>query len=227
MMSRLPSEPLQLSCKQVRQVDQIAIENVGMPGLVLMENAGRGVAQLIAAKSSTSDQEILIACGSGNNGGDGFVIARHLDNFGYRVNVMVCGDQDDIRGDAAANLHWLEYTNAKVFRFDEWNASDEPTWVVDALLGTGSRGPLREPYASCVARLNQHPNAKRIAVDLPTGVNADTGEIHDEAFRADFTATFVAIKPGLLEPTARPFVGELHLVDIGVPQQVIDQVRVS
>jgi len=195
-----------------------------MPGLVLMENAGRGVAQLIAAKSSSKQQEILIACGRGNNGGDGFVIARHLDNFGHRVSVIVCGDRDDIHGDAAANLNWLTYTNVKVFRFDQWNESGETTWIVDALLGTGSRGALREPYASCVARLNEHQNAKRIAVDLPTGVNADSGEIHGEAFRADFTATFVAIKPGLLEPATKPYVGELHVIDIGVPQHVMDQV---
>ncbi len=206
----------------IRAIDRVAIEELELPGIVLMENAGRGIADLIGQRGN--GQRVLLACGPGNNGGDGFVAARHLDNRGFVVHVLLTCEPARLRGDALANFRWLSETNVELRSCpangsvpNEFTADD---WIVDALLGTGVHGPPRPPLGALIQDLNRLPG-RRLAVDLPSGLDADLGTPSADTFRAERTGTFVAAKPGLITPQARPFVGELQIIDIGVPQQIL------
>ena len=216
-----------LSRSEVREVDRQAIEELKMPGLVLMENAGRGCVDVLQSLGVRGP--VLLACGKGNNGGDGFVIARHLDNAGISVHVALLCAADELQGDAAANYEWLQETAVERFTIDapdfQENLRDVASrceWVIDALLGTGATGSPRSPYAEVISHLNEIP-ARRLAVDLPSGLDCDTGQAGKPTFKADRTCTFVAIKPGLMADEARSFVGIIHVVDIGVPGRLISR----
>lgn len=219
-----------LTREQIRQVDQRAINQVGMSGLVLMENAGRGVADTLSQLGVTGP--VAICCGKGNNAGDGFVIARHLENRRISVDVYLTSPSDELSGDARTNFQILKHTSATVHGPESdpsWQSCREKQlgraeWIVDALLGTGARGNPRPPMDTWVRLMNAAPAAK-MAIDVPSGLDCDTGRASADTFRADHTCTFVAVKPGLLHPEARPFVGVLHVVDIGVPRSVCDAVR--
>jgi NAD(P)H-hydrate epimerase len=215
------SEMAVLTCEQVRRVDQIAIERFGVAGVVLMENAGRGCADLLCQLGCRGP--VLVLCGAGNNAGDGFVIARHLAVRGIAAACALAADPTRLCGDAAINFQILDKLGLPWFRADDAAATarlDEALrtaeWIVDALLGTGATGPPRPPFARLIELANQSP-ARRFAVDLPSGLDGDTGRACEPTFRAAYTATFVAAKPGLLLPTAAPYVGQLHLLDIGLP----------
>lgn len=215
-----------LNRQQSREVDRRAIEEFGMLGLVLMENAGRGVADRLA--NCGAKGPVLIACGRGNNGGDGFVIARHLDAQGLDVHVAVWGREDDYRGDAASNLAILRRAGLPVEFFEtvppaSWWLQQAPVdWIVDALLGTGSVGAPRPPLDGVIQQLNAL-GKPILAVDIPSGLDCDTGEASEPTIRAVETCTFVAAKPGLLVPQAQPYVGRLTVLPIGVPKQLLDE----
>ena len=215
-----------LTCEQVRQVDRLAIDELGMSGLVLMENAGRGIVELLMREQATG--RALICCGRGNNAGDGFVIARHLDLRGWQVEVLCWVDPERLEGDARANYSLLQSTDVVVqiatgSEAMEFPAQDESVdWVIDALLGTGARGAPRPPLDRAIHAMNRL-RARRLAVDLPSGLDADAGQPTDPTFRADWTCTFVAAKPGLLTAQAAPFVGQLHVIDIGVPRRLLQR----
>jgi len=225
-------QPQPLTRDQSRRVDRLAMERYGMHGLVLMENAGRGVADTLCRLGIAGP--VVIACGRGNNAGDGFVIARHLDLRGHAVCVLLWADPDELSGDAAANYRILEKTDApievfanphdpgRLARLLEGTAAGPPpaAWIVDALLGTGARGEPRPPLDTVIDQLNASP-AARLAVDVPSGLDCDTGEPAGHTIRAAHTCTFVAPKIGLLAPAAVEFVGQLHVLDIGVPRQVL------
>jgi NAD(P)H-hydrate epimerase len=213
-----------LTREQVREVDRRAVEEYGMTGLVLMENAGRGCADTLCALGVRGP--VVIVCGRGNNAGDGFVIARHLDLRGRQVRVLLCSDPDELRGDAAANFAILVRSAIPVVRLDDPHderfaaALRGADWIVDALLGTGSRGEPRPPLDRVIQRLNEFP-APRLAVDMPSGLDCDTGQPAANTFRADHTCTFVAAKPGFAVPAAQPYVGQVHVLDIGVPRRLL------
>jgi NAD(P)H-hydrate epimerase len=217
-----------LSREQVRQVDRRAIDEYGMSGLVLMENAGRGVAETMLTVGV--DGVVVICCGKGNNGGDGFVIARHLDNRGRRVRVLLLAEPAELRGDAAANWHILEKTgiacdilgeNAKVDHLLPRLVGAD--WIVDALLGTGATGNPRPPYDIAIQAINRSAT-KVMAVDLPSGLDCDSGAAAQDTVFADHTCTFVASKPGFLVSGADRFTGRVHVIDIGVPQQLVREI---
>ena len=218
-------------------VDEIAIHRFGMLGLVLMENAGRGAADFVA--DLVNDKaKFVVVCGIGNNGGDGLVIARHLHARGLSVSVWIIGDRHKLTADTAANLAILEKTSvscgwlpassgAVEITTTMQQAIDElqsATLVVDAMLGTGSKGELRGTFAQMVYHANRSP-AIRVAIDVPTGLDAQTGGYSVETLRAHHTLTFVATKVGLLESEAAPFVGELHILPIGIPPEVLEIVK--
>ena len=215
-----------LSREQVREVDRWAIDDWGMAGLVLMENAGRGCVDVLCSLGVHGP--VAICCGRGNNAGDGFVIARHLDLRGHAVRVLLFGDPAELRGDAAANFSLLEKCGlaVRVVRAsddDAWQVDlDGAEWIVDALLGTGAKGPPRPPLDRVIERRNQQP-ARRLAVDLPSGLDCDTGQAAPATFRADHTCTFVAAKRGFAAPAAQLYLGQVHVLDIGVPQKLVDQ----
>ena len=219
---------LTLTRRWVREIDRRAIEEYGMSGLVLMENAARGAVEVLRSLHATGP--IAIASGKGNNAGDGFAMARLLDAAGIPVKVLLFSEPDELRGDAAANFAILAKCGVPIVvygsKYDAPSLDAELagcTWIVDALLGTGSSGDPRPPLDQVIEHLNRHP-APRLAVDLPSGLDCDTGYTAPSTIRADHTVTFVAPKPGLLVPEAQPYVGQLHVVDIGAPRVLVEEV---
>ncbi|MEL7496838.1 MAG: NAD(P)H-hydrate epimerase [Planctomycetota bacterium] len=224
-----------LTPDQSRQFDQVAIKRLGIPGIVLMENAGRGCAEAMIWHSpqwALNDQSAVIVCGPGNNGGDGFVIARHLWNSGWSVKVVLTVPVERYRGDAAIMLTPVLNLPMPVVQLEDrmTDSSIEkvvgrikrtrPTWIVDAMLGTGSQGPLRGIIAATTRVLNQI-DARRMAVDLPTGLNGLTGDLQPETFRADLTCTFIDQKVGFQNEVAEPFLGFVKVIPIGIDRRAI------
>jgi NAD(P)H-hydrate epimerase len=217
-----------LSRAEVREVDRRAIDDYGLTGLVLMENAGRGCVDTLVGLDCRGP--VAIACGKGNNAGDGFVIARHLELRGLPVVVHQFGRPDELRGDAAANHATLVRAGTPM---RDWSQRPDPAaldaelqgaeWIVDALLGTGATGAPRPPFDSVIRRLNAAA-ARRLAVDLPSGLDCDSGEPAEPTIRADHTCTFVAPKLGFANPAAAAFLGRVHVLDIGAPRKLIEEI---
>jgi NAD(P)H-hydrate epimerase len=221
-------DPFVFTRQQSRRVDQLAIEEFGFSGLVLMENAGRGVADVLCRLGIAGP--VVICCGKGNNAGDGFVIARHLDLRGHAVRVLLWAKPDELTGDAAANYRILAKTDVPIELFAAPHDSarlskqlDGAAWIVDSLLGTGARGEPRPPLDAVIDQLNATA-APKLAVDLPSGLDCDTGQPAMHTIRAAETCTFVTAKTGLLVPEAAPYVGRLHVLDIGVPRKLIERI---
>jgi NAD(P)H-hydrate epimerase len=217
-----------LSRAQIRAVDRRAVEEFGLSGLVLMENAARGCADLLCRLGIRG--RVVICCGGGNNAGDGFALARHLDLRAKEVSVLLWSDPEKLHGDAATNLAILQKTGVPIHVFreadDRGNLPDQLSdadWIVDALLGTGAQGPPRPPLDIVLNLLNLC-DARKLAIDLPTGLDCDTGEAAETTFRADHTATFVAPKLGFAAPGAKAYLGLVHVLDIGAPRKLIDEV---
>jgi NAD(P)H-hydrate epimerase len=216
--------PVTISREQARQLDRRAVEDYGMPSVVLMENAGRGVADQLCQLGILGP--VVICCGRGNNGGDGFVIARHLDLRKYSVRVLTFFDPIELRGDAAINFRVLQQSDVAVRRANPADIERElagSAWVVDALLGTGARGEPRPPLDDVISRINRQM-VPVLSVDLPSGLDCDTGQPARNTIRAAHTCTFVAWKPGFLTPGAEHYTGAVHVVDIGAPGKLVDEV---
>jgi len=211
---------------EVREVDRRAIE-WGVPGVVLMENAGRGCVEVLSSLGCQGS--VVIVCGKGNNAGDGFVIARHLDNLRIPVKVILLGEPGELRGDAAINYSVMSRSHVPILdlsRFDSEFLVKElqhADWIVDALLGTGATGTPRAPLDQAI-RLMNAADGRRMAIDLPSGLDCDTGHPAEPTFRADHTCTFVGAKIGFANPEAKEFLGQIHVVDIGAPRRVIEAV---
>lgn len=208
-----------VTAAQMAALDHACQERLRMPSLLLMENAGRGTADL--ARTMLGDpagKRVLIVCGPGNNGGDGFVIARHLAQAGALVTLWVVAPRHKIAGDALTNLVIWERLGGSVSFLEELPPapSPAPQLVIDALLGTGATPPPHGLIAAMVDRLNTLA-APLLAVDLPTGIDADTGAVPGSAIRAEATAVMARLKRGLLLSPGREQAGTLHLVDIGLP----------
>lgn len=226
------SQPLTLSRDEVRELDRRAIQEYALPGIVLMENAGRGVAELLQLLNP-SRMPTFILCGPGNNGGDGFVIARHLDNHGWPTRTYLFADRVSVKGDALINLEVASRSHLITATQNSWTnevahveqqlaSMQRPAWVVDALFGTGLTRALQDPYVRIVTAINQS-NHSILSVDLPSGLDCDTGVPLGPTIRAHHTATFVAPKQGFLNPKSRECTGEVHVIDIGVPRKLIDE----
>jgi len=206
--------------EESRNVDWLAKSQGHMSGIILMENAGRGIAEaLIALKPSG---KVIICCGGGNNGGDGFVIARHLNAAHIDVQVLLFTDPRKIMGDANLNYAIVAHSDIPfevLIPFDDFKLKtylDQSDWIIDALVGTGQKGALRMPFDAVVRQIN-NAGKKVLAVDLPSGLDADTGIANDPTVKAKITATMVAPKTGFQNPEAHPFLGKLEVIDIGLP----------
>jgi NAD(P)H-hydrate epimerase len=218
--------PRALSRDEVRSLDRRAIERHGVPGVVLMENAGRGAAEL-AVRLWPAARRVAILCGPGNNGGDGFVIARHLELSGHQVRVLLAAPPDRFTGDAATMLDivrrsGIPHVDLSGAAPEAWRAAlADADLVVDALLGTGAVGPPRGTVATAITALAAVAAGPRppavLAIDLPSGLDADTGAAAQPCVRADATATFVARKRGFASPGAAALTGTVHVVGIGAP----------
>jgi hydroxyethylthiazole kinase-like uncharacterized protein yjeF len=211
--------------EEVRAFDSWAINTLGIPGVVLMENAGRSCAELIADKlKDVAEPKVCIFCGTGNNGGDGYVIARHLINSGIRVTVVVCGDRNKIKGDAKTNLDILERMGRPVELLNpaDRDMADQVKLVsagagiiVDSLFGTGLRGQLSDEYRRLIESINAC-NSPVLAVDIPSGLDCDAGEPLGGAIRAAWTVTFVAVKKGFVSANTDQYTGEIFVASIGI-----------
>jgi NAD(P)H-hydrate epimerase len=209
----------------MRAADRAASDVLGLPSLLLMENAGRGVAELVAraVEAGRARPPVVVVSGGGANGGDGFVIARHLARQGLRVRVLLAAARARIGGDASVMLGALErMAGVPVEEGDAW--TDEATWrarladagvVVDAIFGIGLRDDVTGVPAVALAAMNAAPGYK-VAVDIPSGLDADRGRVHGVAFHADLTATMGARKLGLVLAADAP-VGAVEVVELGVP----------
>src|SRR4051812_17870828 len=187
-----------LTRDQCRQIDRIAIEEYGISGLVLMENAGRGCVDILERLGV--DGPVIIVCGKGNNAGDGFVIARHLLIRGHICHVFLLCPREEFRGDAATNFAILQKLNVPITEFavpligpfsmppylhGQLNDhTGKPAWLIDALLGTGAAGEPRPPFDAVIDWMNSHPT-KKLAVDVPSGLDCDTGQPANHTVRAD------------------------------------------
>ncbi|MEY4177184.1 MAG: Bifunctional NAD(P)H-hydrate repair enzyme Nnr [Planctomycetota bacterium] len=217
-----------LTGEQVRALDDAAWREFGVPSLVLMENAGRGCADALEALGIAGP--VAIVCGRGNNGGDGLVVARHLDLRGYAVRVVLAGDFTASPPDAAANLAIVQRSNLPLIHVQEMPRDqallDETlaaaAWVVDAILGIGVRGNPRAPLAAVIERMNAAPGRK-FAIDVPSGLDANSGQPGQPTFRADVTCSFVAPKAGFQNPAAARWLGQVRIADIGAPRRLIER----
>lgn len=228
-----------LSVAQSRNVDRVAIEQLGINSLVLMENAGRGAAEIIRIKLMQVLHEfreleplVTLLIGPGNNGGDGWVIARHLETWGVKVACFLFGEEDRLSPDNLANYRiWIKSGGnttrwealPRIIALDllQHQLARSPI-VIDALLGTGSTGAPREPMADAIrlaneARLANNADIYRIAIDIPSGLNADSGLISAPTFHAHLTLTMVTQKIGFKNPEATQYLGEVQVLPIGIP----------
>ena len=227
--------------EQVRELDRRAMEECSLPGVVLMENAGRGAAEVAAEMLgvpagspalSVAGKSVVIFCGKGNNGGDGFVVGRHLHNRGAKVEfVLACAAEEiDPWTDAGINLRiaqimglHLHIASAEDGRFEAAGLERAADLIVDALLGTGLTGDVREPYLSLIRLINA-ADKPVLAIDIPSGLDCDTGRILRAAVRATRTATFVLPKIGFTLAEGPAHVGQVTVVDIGVPKELVESI---
>ncbi|MDH3997810.1 MAG: NAD(P)H-hydrate dehydratase [Desulfuromonadales bacterium] len=219
-----------LTAQQMQAVDRRAIFEIGIPGVVLMENAGRGVVEAIMARyHAHQPMGAIVLAGKGNNGGDGYVVARLLQDRGWSVTTVVLAERSSIAGDAVVNLNALDKCGGEiVFAPDEKSLQNvlsqlSPTGVlVDALFGTGLSKAVMGHYAQAIAWLNQRCEPV-VAVDIPSGVDASTGRLPGECVQAEVTITFAFPKIGQVSYPGAGLVGELVTVDIGIPTIVAEQ----
>jgi NAD(P)H-hydrate epimerase len=219
-----------LSREQIRELDRYAIERCGVPSLALMESAGSGAADIVerVLRERQLAPRVTVVCGPGNNGGDGFVVARRLRLRGFQPEVLLTAPAAKLRGDAAENYRSFIALGAEVTELgDDLSALDaalaRASLVVDALLGTGLDRPVADRVREVIERMNAAA-ALRVALDIPSGLDANSGSVLGTALRAEITVTFAYPKLGLLTTTGAVHAGELHVVDIGVPPSVVETV---
>jgi hydroxyethylthiazole kinase-like uncharacterized protein yjeF len=218
---------------EARELDRRTIEEVGIPGRVLMELAGAGTVEAIAARTGGRTGKAVVLCGGGQNGGDGYVIARHLADRGWRVRCVTPYEPERLTGDARANhAIWVARGGelkvlANAVSGSVGHALGHADLIVDALYGTGLTRPVEGAAAALVEEANSARHGLKVAVDLPSGLPADGREPEGPVFRADFTATYGLAKPGLFHAAGAPWVGEVVVVGIALPRPVVDAVAPS
>lgn len=219
-----------LTSKEMREIDRTAIEDLGIPGVVLMENAGLRVVRAIRARfGDVARERIVVVAGRGNNGGDGFVVARHLANLGARPEIILLAAREEVRGDAAVNLAVVLGMGVPVIEARtaaDWKKSRiavfHATVVVDAIFGTGLAKPLEGLFAAAVEDINKS-SAFKVAVDIPSGLSADTFETIGPSVKADLTVALAAPKIAHILPPASERVGELVVAPIGLPPSLFER----
>jgi ADP-dependent NAD(P)H-hydrate dehydratase / NAD(P)H-hydrate epimerase len=222
-----------LTAAEMREVDRLSTERYGIPSLTLMENAGRGVAEFIRARCSPLERcRVTILCGRGNNGGDGLVTARYLQDMGGNPGVYLVAAPGDLKGDAAANLaRWRQMQGELrvIGNGEEWQSAKREIVssdiLVDALLGTGIRGRVEGLLATVIQDVNQRDRRTEvIAVDIPSGLPSDTGEVPEVVVLANYTVSLTAPKVGMVLGNARAAVGELAICEIGSPRELLEEI---
>jgi len=224
------SPKIAVTREQIRELDRIAIEEFGIPGVVLMENAGKAVVDEVA-KQLPNDGVVAILCGRGNNGGDGFVVARHLHNREVEVHTSLACPLEKARlgGDASTNLEILLKMGLTISQVltpegveSLVRSLGSVDVIVDALLGTGLAGEVRQPMRQLIDEVNGL-GVPVIAVDIPSGLDCDEGTVLGSAIKATKTVTFALPKVGFLRRPAREHLGELIVADISIPQKAVER----
>ncbi len=229
-----------VTAREMQAIDRKAIEEYGIPGLILMENAGRGIAELIF--HSFKVQHVCIFCGKGNNGGDGLVIARHLANRGFQVQVLLFAAPETLKADSAVNFDIVRKMGvfcqiiathpnplpegegrAREIEADLIRLTGRSELVVDALFGVGLEREVTGIYRTAIEVINKMERSV-VAVDVPSGLDSDTGEIHGVCVKAYVTATLGLPKTGLLKGSGPEMSGKICVVDIGLPKQAVADV---
>lgn len=211
--------------KEMQLLDQYTMENLGLPGIVLMENAGAAVVNEVLKDFPDRMTNIIVLAGGGNNGGDGFVIARRLSDFGYDVKLILAVAEQSLKGDA--KLHYEVYKKRQLPMVKAENVDMKKAHVIiDALLGTGVQGEVREPFYSLIKEVNE-TTAFVYAVDVPSGVNANTGEVANIAIRANKTITFVLPKKGFYLLQGPVYIGDVICADISVPASLVQTLELD
>lgn len=216
---------------EMQACDRFAIQKLKIPGIVLMENAGRGVVEAMERLyGPLSGKSALIFCGKGNNGGDGFVVARHLHSIGIKVTVILVGRQQDLKNDAKTNYVSIKniarsFPKSNMLQLVELKSKraldvlPQTDFIIDALFGTGFSGNIKGLYADVIKWVNSR-KAVKVSIDVPSGINADNGDVESVAIKADFTVTIELKKVGLITYKAMDYTGKIEVVGIGIPQQV-------
>src|SRR5215472_17310003 len=218
-----------LNSSQMREADRRTIDDIGIPSLVLMENAGRqAVAAMEAMYTDLSDRQVGILCGRGNNGGDGFVVARTLAQRGVDVSVFLLGRVAEVKGDARTNLEILgrlgitvvEIADSQAWELHFSEVSDCDL-IVDAIFGTGLKAPVHGLIESVIADINAS-GIPVVAIDLPSGLSANTSDPIGASIEAGTTVTLAAPKLPLVLPPGENRAGDIVIADIGIPNDVVD-----
>ncbi|MEW6533941.1 MAG: NAD(P)H-hydrate dehydratase [Thermodesulfobacteriota bacterium] len=219
-----------VTADEMRAFDAVAIQEYGIPGAVLMENAGRSTFHILREylEGQIWGLRVAVVAGPGNNGGDGYVIARYLINHGADVETFLLAPREAIKGDALINLLVLEKMTSQIFSVTDeaslahaafaWHEADV---IVDAILGTGLTSDVRSPYREAIERINGAPGV-RLAVDIPSGLDGDTGKVRGVAVRADLTATYGFMKLGMALHPGVDYCGTVEVVDISIPVNAVE-----
>jgi len=214
-----------VTTRQMRRFEELAKKRYGISTLLLMENAGRSVAEAIQHSFARKVKNILVLSGQGNNGGDGFVTARHLNNRGYRVTTLFFGRSKRLKPDALVNFNTLKKMKLRMIPALRMRQTDvrkllkQADLVVDALFGTGLKQALRKPYPSLVTEVN-HAGRKVVAVDIPSGLDSDRGTVCGEAIRSHTTIALGFLKAGMRRRTAKKYCGRILVGDISLPKGI-------
>ena len=217
-----------VTAQEMRNIDKAAAERFGLSGVVLMENAGHAVAEkAIQFLGEPRNKKVFIVCGGGNNGGDGYVAARWLYNRGARVKIFLAADRNNLRGNAAMHFETASRMGIECLELTDMRDMEKAKitmgfadLVIDALLGTGFQGEMTELYRDSIELMNAS-GQKILAVDIPSGVDADTGMVASVAVQAFCTVTFGLPKPGLLLYPGAGFAGEVEIAPIGIPTDLL------
>ena len=220
-----------VTAEEMRAFDATAIHEYGIPGVVLMENAGRSTFLILSQHLGTDLEglKVSVVAGPGNNGGDGYAVARYLINHGADVRTFLLSPRDKIKGDALINLQILEKMTSRVFQItggdtlkDAVRAWADSDVIVDAMLGTGLESDVRSPYREAIEEINQSPGLT-VAVDIPSGLDANTGRVLGAAVQADLTATYGFMKLGMALYPGVDYCGHVEVVDISLPVKTVEK----
>ena len=213
-----------VTVNQMREIEARAAREFGISEAVLMENAGRCVSDaaetLFTSRNLSKNQRICIFCGSGNNGGDGFVAARHLHTKGYKPEILLIKNPETLHGISLANFESAIKAGISALIFHPDTNLDGCGLIIDAVLGTGLKSAVKEPYLSAIELINKS-KLPVIAVDIPSGICADNGDILTAAVKAVVTVSMGAVKFGLTAEKAKTYTGDIVIADIGIPKFIL------